>query len=156
MPDFGNQNWKLRKTHGAPTKYDCPKKLWGKCVKYFEWCKANPVPEDKSSIHNGKLVPHTVAHDRATTIEGLTVFLGISRPTWTTYGKREDLADVVESVNAIMDEQKLAGAIAGTMNHAIVARYLGLADKKELDGSLVFDMSKMSDAELEDIASGSE
>lgn len=135
----GNRFWEARSSHGRNPIYADPEELWSSCVEYFEWVEANPLYEEKIFQFQGAIVRDTVAKMRAMTIEGLCLFLGIDRDTWTNYKKRDDFFGVTTRAESIIYEQKFTGAAADLLNPNIIARDLGLADKKDhtsSDGSM--------------------
>ena len=70
------------------------------------------------------------------TIGCLCLFLDITYEGWLQY--RDDKKDdpgffkVCQAAEQTIREQKFMGAAAGFFNHAIIARDLGLVDKKDL------------------------
>ena len=48
----------------------------------------------------------------------------------------KDFSQVVNTIKEIIETQKFEGASAGLLNPNIIARDLGLTDKKELSGSV--------------------
>lgn len=62
------------------------------------------------------------------TLIGLALFLGIGKTTLDLYRKREEFADTVEQIDAVIWSQKLEHAAADLMNPMIVARELGLKE----------------------------
>jgi hypothetical protein len=124
----GNQFWKIRATHGAPRLYEDPDLLWEDCQRYFEWVDATPF----QVWTNTKAGLIQVPRIRPMTMLGLSLFLGIDQTTWREWAKtRKDLSPVITRVEAIIYEQKFAGAASEQFNANIIARDLGLADKKE-------------------------
>jgi hypothetical protein len=71
---------------------------------------------------------------RAMTIGGLCIFLDIDENTWRDYRNNKDgtFSRVCGQAEQVIREQKFTGAAAGLLNHAIIARDLGLVDKKDL------------------------
>jgi len=128
----GNQFWKQRATDGAPRKYEDPDVLWADCAKYFEWVDANPF---KVQI-NTKQGLTRIEKIRPMTIGGLCLFLGIDETTWRKWRDREDLSPITARVDAIIYEQKFAGAASDQFNANIISRDLGLADKRSVEGSI--------------------
>lgn len=134
MFEEGNDYWKRRLTNGAPRKYETAADLAEACASYLEWVKANPV--------EGKM--------RAMTIIGLCIHLEISQETWITWRtSRPDLSEVMKTIEGMIYEQKFTGAAAGVLNHHIIARELGLADKKETEHSGTLQVSDLSDEQLD-------
>lgn len=127
----GNQFWKLRATHGRDLIFSSPEILWQACIEYFEatdkrkWYKTDFKGKDVSEVQ--------IPTDTPYTLTGLFVFLDITMQTWIDYRNREDFIDVIKRVEQIMYTQKLEGAAVGAFNASIIARDLGLADKKEVD-----------------------
>lgn len=131
----GNRFWLARSSSGPKPKFDGPDQLWAACCEYFEWCENNPLQEDKLITFQGGATHEPVAKMRAMTITGLCVFLDVSRSTWDEWrGSRPDLSDVITRVEDIIFEQKFTGAAADLLNANIIARDLGLADRRELTG----------------------
>lgn len=113
----GNQFWKLRAKSGASRKYENAEDLWADCEKYFE--------ERSQAKWNDQPLPFLLS--------GLCNYLGITTQTWSDWRKnREDLSGVITRVDQICYDQKLAGAMVGAYQHNIVARELGLADKRDV------------------------
>lgn len=131
---IGNKLWTARTTHGRHLLFESPKILWKACVEYFEWVEANPLWEVKSYMYQGEPVQDQVPKMRAMTIGGLCLFLRIDRSTWQDYGKRDNFIPIVREAEEVIRSQKFSGAAADQLNANIIARELGLADKRELTG----------------------
>jgi hypothetical protein len=133
---IGNQLWKSRSIHSGPAlKMASAELLWSSCCEYFEWNRDNPLWEMKAFAHQGAVTQEPVAKMRAMTIGAMCVFLDISNETWIDWRKnRDDLQPVIKQVEAIIYAQKFEGASADLLNASIIARDLGLADKRELSG----------------------
>lgn len=129
----GNEFWKLRSSHGPHPTFEKPEDLWNACVEYFEWVQANPLMEERLVSYQGESVREPVAKMRAMTVAGLCTFLDISRRTWDAYEEREEFKETVERVNMIIWAQKFEGAAADLLNGNIIARELGLADRKQVE-----------------------
>jgi len=130
----GNRFWEARSSHGRNPIFESPEQLWEVCVEYFEWAEANPLMEMKLFHHQGEVVEHNVPKMRAMTVKGLCIFLDITEPTWENYCQKEDFFGVTTRAREIIDTQKFSGAAADLLNPNIIARDLGLSDKKELSG----------------------
>ena len=132
----GNKLWKSRATHSGPAlKMPNPEILWASCLEYLEWNEANPLWEMKAFAHQGIVVQEPMPKMRAMTIGAMCVFLDITHETWITWRQtRPDLQPVIKQVEAIIYAQKFEGASADLLNAAIIARELGLADKREVSG----------------------
>ncbi len=116
----GNQFWMMRASSGPRLRYETPADLWADCCEYFE--------TRNSVVVNGNPAPYT--------LKSLCIFLDISSETWCTWRKdRNDLSEVITRVDDIIQDQKFTGAACGLYNHNIIARDLGLADKKEHTGA---------------------
>ena len=139
----GNRFWEARSKSGRNPTFSSPEQLWDSCVEYFEWVEDNPLQEEKATQFQGAFIKGTVSKMRAMTIGGLSIFLDISQETWSNYRKREGFLGVTRKVEDIIKHQKFSGAAADLLNANIIARDLGLADKREVKGDLhVTDMSE--------------
>lgn len=136
---LGNQFWKARAKHGRDKIFSTSDCLWSSCVEYFQWVEDNPLLEQKIFHANGQITKDTVSKMRAMTLTGLRLFLGIDAQTWLNYKELDDFIEVITRAEEIIYEQKFTGAAADMLNPNIIARDLGLADKKDLqstDGSM--------------------
>ena len=142
----GNQFWKARTSHGRDKLFETPVILWEACVEYFEWVEENPLQE--AIVYQGMLNKDDAKPlMQAMTITGMCIFLDIGESTWKDYRKREGFSPVIEKAEKIIYHQKFAGAAAGLLNPNIIARDLGLVDKKENDNKV--SLTDMSSAQLD-------
>lgn len=130
----GNRFWEARSSHGRNPKFESPEQLWDCCVEYFEWVEDNPLLEQKATQFQGAFVKDNVTKMRAMTISGMCLFLDISEDTWDNYRKKDGFLGVTTRAEKIIYNQKFAGAAADLLNPNIIARDLGLAEKKTLGG----------------------
>jgi len=132
----GNQFWKLRSKHGRDKLFESPELLWEAACEYFEWCEDNPLIEidfkgkDADEVRIPKM--------RVFTLQGLCLYLDCNVAYFRQFKSRnetltEDFATVITRIEETVYNQKFTGASAGFLNPNIIARDLGLADKKELD-----------------------
>ena len=128
----GNQFWKARTKHGRDKLFASHEALWEACQEYFQWVEENPLYEDKVSFFQGVASHEPMAKMRAMTIGGLCIFLDIDESTWFAWRKDDDFSKVVTRTESIIRAQKFEGASADLLNPNIIARDLGLADKKEV------------------------
>jgi hypothetical protein len=151
----GNQFWKARSSHGRGKIFETPEILWDAACEYFQWVEDNPLYEEKAFHFQGQVIKEPIAKMRAMTISGLRLFLGISEQTLQVYEQREDFFGVIREIKETIYNQKFAGASADLLNANIIARDLGLTDKKDLsstDGSMspagnTFDSSQYEKAQ---------
>ena len=136
----GNRFWEARSTHGRAPIFKSPDALWSAAVEYFQWVEENPLYEAKVAANKGEPEIVYVPKVRAMTLAGLQNFLDISDQAWLNYSDREDFIGICAQIAKIIRQQKFEGASAGLLNHAIIARDLGLADKQEVDGSLTINI----------------
>lgn len=142
----GNRIWEARSSHGRSPKFEKAEDLWSACCEYFEWVEENPLYEDRLVTFQGRATHEPVAKMRAMTLQGLCVFLDIAFETWCEWRKsRADLSEVISRVEAIIYQQKFAGAAADLLNANIIARDLGLADKTDITGQVVTIAPEASD-----------
>ncbi|PHM51526.1 DNA-packaging protein [Xenorhabdus sp. KK7.4] len=126
----GNRFWEMRSSHGCKPKFESPEQLWTACCEYFEWVELNPLWEVKPFAFQGVVTQEKIPKMRAMTLNGLCLFLDITEETWRQYRVREDLSAVVSRADRVIYDQKFAGAAADLLNPNIIARDLGLAEKK--------------------------
>ena len=131
----GNRFWEVRTKHGRDRLFQTPEILWQACVEYFYHVEDNPLHEAKAFAFQGEVtIEKEIPMMRAMTMDGLCTFLDIGTSTWADYRDREGYSEVIEKAERVMRDQKFTGAAANLLNANIIARDLGLADKKELGG----------------------
>ena len=130
---------------GAPPAFSSPDEMWERSVEYFKWCEENTINELKIFNNQGKIISGDVPHMRAMTQAGLCSFLNIGTSTWHDYKKKDNFSAVISQVEMIMYEQKFSGAAAGLLSSNIIARDLGLSDRKDVSASL--SVSKADESE---------
>ena len=154
---LGNKFWKARSKHGRDRLFESADALWEACCEYFEWVEANPLIEMRPFAYQGVVIQEPVPKMRAMTIDGLCLFLDIDVRTWASWRSVDDFIPVVTRAESVIRSQKFAGAAADLLNANIIARDLGLADKKDLgssDGTMTprgIDASKLSTAALAEL-----
>lgn len=132
----GNQFWKFRTRSGPKQIWSDPVKLWEECILYFQWCEDNPLMASEVIKFQGVGSITEVPKMRAMTIQGLCFYLKISFDTWQNYKKQKDLLEVIHEAEQVIYDQKFSGAAADLLNANIIARDLGLVDKKDVDTTL--------------------
>jgi hypothetical protein len=131
----GNQFWKARTKHGRDKLFASADGLWEACCEYFEWVEANPLWESKLFSYQGEITEGIAPKMRAMTIDGMTLFLDVDYETWRRWREDEDFRAVVTRAEQVIRDQKFSGAAADLLNANIIARDLGLADKKDLQST---------------------
>lgn len=130
----GNRFWEARSSHGRAPIFSSPEQLWEACCEYFQWAEDNPLWEMKVIAYQGVAIQEPVAKMRAMTISGMCLFLDIDEETWRRYSSKEGFFGVTTRAEKTIYNQKFSGASADLLNANIIARDLGLSDKKELSG----------------------
>lgn len=128
----GNEFWKLRSTHGRKRIIQSPEMLSNAADEYFQQCIDNPIIEID---YRGKdLVRIELPHPKVFQKGELARFCHVSQ--WSVInelkGVSEDFVQVVTRIEGIIHDQKFQHAAVGMFNSNIVARDLGLSDKKDI------------------------
>lgn len=133
----GNQLWRQNKMVPRPFKFNSPDEFLAAVHAYFEWSDENPIEEQKVFGTGLKI---NVNHDRPLTMASACIHMGMAKSTWALYRDKPEFTEVIHMVESVMTEQKFAGAAVGIFNANIIARDLGLADRKEIDGKLTIEV----------------
>ena len=128
---------------GRPPKFKTPEELEAKAEEYFRWCDANPVEKGSRKLVGAKQnskgseaksdeVKFTAK--RPYTLDGLAIFIGISR--WRDMRDKEcyqtpEFVAVINAIETRVRDQQITGALSGIFNPSIVARLNGLAEQVE-------------------------
>jgi len=143
----GNRFWEVRSSHGRKPIFSSPDQLWDAATQYFQWVEDNPLWSSKTVNNQGVPLDLPEAKMRAMTIQGLCLFLDISEVTWRDWRTKEDFSFIVSQIERVIYQQKLTGAAADLLNSNIIARELGLSDKKETKATIA--LEDLPDVELE-------
>ena len=145
----GNQFWKLvGDAWNRRKKFESPEELLQKSIEYFEWIDKNPWQKVDAAKAGDRFGEHvTVPVSRPYTLSGLCLYLGISQQTLLNYETAEGYEaffEVTRAIKEICYTQKFEGAAVGAFNANIIARDLGLSDKKEFKGEVNIPVMKWS------------
>ncbi|MDM1548599.1 DNA packaging protein [Empedobacter falsenii] len=172
----GNQFWKLRSKHGRDKLFESPELLWESACEYFEWCDENPLYEEviekvKVNGIGDVLKREQLPKMRPYTMQGLCLYLDCNTVYFNHFEEslkskdnKEDkgFSKVITRIRETIYQQKFEGASVGFFNANIIARDLGLADKKEIDADVKqeiksdIDYSKLSDETLKELLNNSQ
>lgn len=141
---LGNQIWKQRAKHGREKIFKTPDLLWQAACEYFEWCDKNPLIE--VDYKGGFATKVDIPRPRAYTMQGLCLYLGCNTGYFNDFEKglkgskdkqAAEFSTIVTRIRETVFAQKFEGAAAGLFNSNIIARELGLADKKEVENKTI-------------------
>jgi len=151
----GNNFWTKRHKHGRDKIFKTPEELWEAACAYFDYVDKNPFTTDKCTTdYNGtkETIEH---HKKPYTLIGLCIFCGVNTSYWRQFkgGDHVDFSTVISQIEEVVYNQKYSGAASGIFNSNIIARDLGLADKKEVEQTeIVADPLKgMTTEELKEV-----
>lgn len=132
----GNNYWEFRNKHGRGFKYT-PEALWNEAVNYFDWMK-NRSWNKKEPIKSGDLAGKTMDVPTPTpmSIESFCLFADITPDTFRNYisndGPYKDFFEVTTIIRTVIEGQQFEGATVGMFSPNIIARKLGLIDRKDI------------------------
>jgi hypothetical protein len=148
----------IKKRRGRELKIKTPAEFLEKAYEYFKWCDENPWSK-KEAIKGGDFAGTIISipTQRPYTIEGMCVYIGINRKTFTElYSTRKEFIPVTTHAREVIEANQLEGAIVGVYNPNIIARKLGLADKKEISADNTITWIETSTYETEPETDNSE
>lgn len=135
----GNEFWKLRNKHGRDKLFATPELMWEAACDYFDWCINNPLVEID---YRGKdAIKVELPKMRAFTMQGLCLYLDCNTVYFNHFkkslaGKDDEISkgfyQIITRIEETIYNQKFVGAASGFFNSNIIARDLGLTDKKDL------------------------
>lgn len=143
-----NQYYLLRSKDGRETIYT-PIELLEKANEYFTWCLNNPLYEEQLFHYQGAITRDKVSKIRAFSLEGFCNYAEIVVNTFKNYENKEDFLTVTTRIRQIIDSQQFEGAASGFLNPNIIARKLGLVDRKEQNVKGL-DLGKAYESEYEE------
>ena len=102
--------------------------FWDKACEYFQWCDDNPISIE---IFKGDEIA-TISKRRIYNHNGLLAFMGLTKTEAEEYYLFADYRRVMEIINQVIYSDKFEGAAIGLYSANLIARDLGLSDKKEI------------------------
>lgn len=105
------------------------KEVEEKTLEYFKTYIENPITEKDFRGKDSNEV--TLEKPRAMTKESLCTWLGIVTTTWDEWRKDEKYKGICTRIDQFMYAYNLEYASANQMNASIIAKKLGLVDRKE-------------------------
>lgn len=147
----GNTMYRIAKNPGRKKIYQTEEELTDKINEYFEYMENNPILEEdiinrtwveweEYENEEGKTKTRKITHPyskavkqirRPFTQKGLCLYLGISEDTYRTYRQNPEFNEVITRADDIIFNQKFEGATVNLFNANIIARDLGLIDRKD-------------------------
>lgn len=138
----GNKFWKLRTKHGPAKLFADPVLLWDEACKYFDWCDRHPLYKVELVKYQGIADEAEVPLGRPYTMDGLTVYLGVSPGYFRAAksnlktkieaakadGTEVELLATIERIELTVRDQQISGAAVNIFNPNLVARINGIAD----------------------------
>lgn len=140
----GNKFWQLRSKHGRDKLFATPELLWEAACEYFQWCDDNPLYETKVINHKDLgIVQEPVPKMRAYTLTGLCLYMNCNTQYFNNFEsnnkENKDFSVMLTRIRETIYTQKFEGAASELFNASIIARDLGLSDKKDISGKMKID-----------------
>jgi hypothetical protein len=135
----GNKFWLARATHGREKIFQTPAIMLKAACEYFEYQDNRQLMEIDFVGKDAREVEKP--HKPPFTIQGLCIFLDVNSDYFTRFEqerKKENTEEakefcrVITHIKGIIYNQKFEGAATGFYNANIIARDLGLTDKRDL------------------------
>lgn len=127
------KEWEFRKSNaGRPLSYQ-PDDLWLKFTEYCRWAENNPLYRHdviKTGEMTGEIL--NIPLKRPLSITRFCSFADISLDTFLNYEKRPEFLDISKQIRSIIESEQFEGAAVGNYKENIIARVLGLVDKKDV------------------------
>lgn len=136
---IGNKFWERASKHGRDRIFQTPDIMLEAACEYFNDTANNPLYEVDYVGKDAKKVekPHVPPF----TFQGLCMFLGVNTQYFSQFenslkGKKDELSIefslIITHIRDVIYRQKFEGAATGFYNANIIARDLGLTDKKDV------------------------
>lgn len=138
-----NQFWKLRRDISEDGKKLSIEEILDKAQEYIDYCISTPLIEVDFRGKDAQRVQ--LPKMRAMHIKGLCHHLGIVHQTWKNWREDQKYLAVLTRIEELIYVYKYEGAAAGMLNQSIIARDLGLVDKKAVEKTKI----KVTNKDLE-------
>jgi len=139
----GTQSWKLRSRVGRNTIFGGDGSvLLEQAMLYWDWCDRHPWQKVELVKYQGTYEEAEVPLGRPYSMDGLTIFLGVSAPYFRSAKKElrerveagkaseadEKLLEAMEIIEQTTRTQQIEGAIVGVFHAGVVSRLNLLAE----------------------------
>lgn len=151
----GNNFWTLRSKHGRDKLFTSPELLMQAAYEYFQHCDKTPwlkieqlkrPYEASKKQKNGKykkvlITTAELPSQQPYSLAGFANYIDASESYLRSFEKSlqgkedpesQDFLRVITRVRQIIETQQFHGAVVGAFNANIIARKLGLVDKKDM------------------------
>ncbi len=136
---IGNKFWERRAKHGRDKLFKDGDLLWEAATEYFNDCLKNPIQEEKLFHSQGTITKGYTNKMIPFTKTGLCLYLGCSASYFSAFKasnkestkqSNKDYLVIIEKIEDTIFTQQFNGAASDMLNANIIARSLGLVDKK--------------------------
>lgn len=139
----GNQFWKKRAKHGRDKLFETPELMLEAAYEYFQDAKDNPwYKTEVKVVSGGAMFGSEVQQVQVPTatpfsLVGLCLYIGCNEAYFRQFKADKvkctvDFSTVISEIENIIEKQQFEGAAVGVFNANIIARKLGLVDKKDI------------------------
>lgn len=127
---------------GKPKYIETPEKLWELYNQYKEWTKENPILKQDFVGKDADEVYRRL--ERPLSFEGFEVYLreqdvicDLGDYDRNKDGRYQDYATIIRACKKDIEVNQFNGATVGIFQQNIIARKLGLVDKKEVEQKVI-------------------
>ncbi|QCW20347.1 DNA packaging protein [Flavobacterium phage FPSV-S1] len=138
----GNQMYKLALNAGRKKAFESPEELLKHFVAYCQdvddnpWIKIDFKGKDADKVEIPMQKPYTwKGFNNYLFFNGLITDLDDYKQNKN--GTYDEFSGIIKRIDEIIYDQKMTGATVGAFNSTIIARELGLADKKEVAATVL-------------------
>lgn len=106
---------------------------------YFNWLQENPLQEAKLVSYEGNSSIEEIPHMRVATLQGMCLYIGISRHDWGNIRLNppsQQVLNVVNFAEQMIHDMKFTGAAVGLLNPSFISKDLGLVERSEVTGGV--------------------
>lgn len=132
-------NFVNERTNGR--RFHSPADVIEAFCEYVEWVNERPIRKPMGKDKDGDIIWADMP--RSLTMPGFRAFAGIGQPAWSSYtrGKRgndeeqkEEFREVTLMIQDFIHSHKLEYGLLDIFNAGLVARLVGLAERREISG----------------------
>lgn len=102
---------------------------------FLEYCQSLEENRLEEIDYVGKNAEKVIRYKmRPTTIEGFCIYAGLTTTTFYNYQEKNEFLGIISRIKEFCRGNCFDLAASGFIKESIIARYLGLSDKKEFTG----------------------
>lgn len=103
-----------------------PEQVFDMAIRYFTWAEENHIQAAETASFQGDVYESRVYKPRVFTVNGFSLYLGVTEAAVSKWRKEPGFCDVMEFVDKVIYEQKFQLAANNMINAGFIGKEIGV------------------------------